>query len=86
MPKRRRPDSDIKPLPIPLSSGTCLTPHHEGAWALTKAQPKTPLQWDADDSAAAVADGEDANEATAQDPEGADDAGEQAVGDEAGGD
>ena len=39
----------------------------------------------ADDAAASVADGEDANEATAQVPEGADDAGEQAVGDEAGG-
>ena len=38
----------------------------------------------ADGATAAVADGEDANEATEQDPHGADDAGEQAVGDEAG--
>ena len=38
----------------------------------------------ADDAAAAVADGQDANEETVQDPQGPDDAEEQAVGDEAG--
>ena len=38
----------------------------------------------ADDTAAAVADGQDANEDAVQDPQGSDDAGEQAVGDETG--